>query len=162
MHRVRIILATGLIAAAVAGAAIAAEAPVDSYVMSDANAGAAPIRGDRVYKAFHGLEGISRIVRRLDRFHNEDPRLAEFFKAADHERLQRTLTEQFCYLLGGPCHYSGRDMKALHTDMGVQVSTLNAQIEDLQKAMDEERVPVWAQNRLLARLAPLERVIVTR
>jgi hypothetical protein len=28
--------------------------------------------------------------------------------------------------------------------------------------MAEEQVPVWAQNRLLAKLAPLERVTVTR
>jgi hemoglobin len=46
--------------------------------------------------------------------------------------------------------------------MGVQRYQQNAQIEDLQKAMAEEHVPDWAQNRLLAKLAPLERVTVTR
>ena len=67
-----------------------------------------------------------------------------------------------CYVLGGPCHYTGRDMASVHRDMGAQIAQQNAQIEDLQKAMAEEQVPVWAQNRLLARLAPLERVTVTR
>jgi hypothetical protein len=28
--------------------------------------------------------------------------------------------------------------------------------------MDAEKAPVWAQNRLLAKLAPMERVVVTR
>ena len=92
----------------------------------------------------------------------QDAILVDTFKAADNERLERTLSEMLCYIRGGPCHYTGREMKDLHKDMGVQVFQLNAQIEDLQKAMAEEHVPVWAQNKLLAKLAPLERLIVVR
>lgn len=145
-----------------AGSAAAQEKPVDPYVQSDANADVAPMTTDAVFLAFHGRAGIDRIVHRLNWFHNNDPRLADTFKAADNARLERTLSEMLCYILGGPCHYTGREMKELHKDMGVQVFQLNAQIEDLQRAMTEEHVPVWAQNKLLAKLAPLERVIVSR
>jgi hemoglobin len=143
-------------------AAPAAEKPVDPYVQSDSNAGVTPIPGDAVYKAFHGKAGIDRIVHRLIGYHHADPRISDLFHSADDERLERTLAEMVCYVLGGPCHYTGRDMTAAHKDMGVQRYQQNAQIEDLQKAMAEEQVPVWAQNRLLAKLAPLERVTVTR
>ena len=147
---------------ALAFAAQAEEKTVEPYVPSDANAHVSPMTTDAAFQAFHGRSGINRIVRRLTWFENNDPRLADTFKTADNERLERTLSEMLCYSLGGPCHYSGREMKDLHKDMGIQVFQLNALIEDLQKAMAEEAVPVWAQNRLLAKLAPLERLIVIR
>ena len=140
----------------------AAEKPVAPYVQSDANAGVRPIEGEATFQAFHGQPGIARIVTRLMWFHHNDPRLSELFHSTDEERLARLLNEQFCYVLGGPCHYTGRDMKSVHAEMGAQLYQQNAQIEDLQKAMDEEKVPVWAQNRFLGRLAPLERATVTR
>ena len=158
----RPLLLTAALLLALPAAAIAAEKPVDPYVQSDANAGVTPMKGDAVFKAFHGKAGIDRVVHRLNWYHHNDPRLSDLFKAADDERLERTLAEMVCYVLGGPCHYTGRDMVSMHRDMGVQVYHQNAQIEDLQKAMAEEGVPVWAQNRLLAKLAPLERVTVTR
>lgn len=53
-------------------------------------------------------------------------------------------------------------MKAVHTDMGVQMKDFNALVEVLQTAMDAEQVPFSAQNKLLAKLAPMKRVIVER
>jgi len=128
----------------------------------DANAGATPIRGDAVYKAFHEKAGIDRVVARLIVLDKSDPRIKDIFAAADFEHLKTTLADQICYIVGGPCHYSGKDMKTAHKDMGVQTADFNALVQDLQIAMDAERVPFWAQNRLLAKLAPMERVVVSR
>ena len=142
--------------------AFAAEQPVDPYVVSDANAGTTPIQGDAVYKAFHGREGVARIVSDLVDRNVDDPRISDIFKAADLERLKRTLTEQFCYILGGPVSYTGRDMTAAHKDQGLQTSDFNFLVENLQWAMDKEGVPFRDQNRLLAKLAPMKRAMVER
>jgi len=141
-----------------------APAATDSepYVVSDANAGTAPIQGDAIYKAFHEEAGIDRVVGDLVKLYHSDARLKDIFAATDDDKLHRHLTEQICYVSGGPCHYTGRDMESAHRDMGVQQADFNALVEDLQIAMDQEHVPVWAQNRLLAKLAPMERVIVAR
>jgi hemoglobin len=138
---------------------VAADAP---YVVSDANAGTTPIKGDAVYKAFHEEAGIDRMIAILVKLYHDDPRLKDIFASADDDKLHRLLTEQVCYIAGGPCHYSGRDMETAHRYMGVQQADFNALVEDLQTAMDQEHVPVWAQNRLLAKLAPMQRVIVAR
>ncbi len=53
-------------------------------------------------------------------------------------------------------------MKTSHKDMGLQDADFNALVENLQKAMDQEGVPFRAQNRLLAKLAPMQRSVVTR
>lgn len=77
-------------------------------------------------------------------------------------RLERTLNEQFCYILGGGCDYTGRDMKTAHKDMGLQASDMNILVEHLQDAMDREGVPFVLQNRFLAKLAPMKRDVVER
>ena len=140
----------------------AEEKPVAPYAVSDANAGATPITNLAVFSAFHGQAGVERIVAGLIVSAHTDPRLNDIFRAADFERLRRLLIEQFCYLLGGPSHYSGRNMRAAHADQGLQVRDYDALVEDLQAAMAKEGVPFWAQNRLLAKLAPMKRVVVTR
>lgn len=144
-------------------AAAQAPAPAEEpFVVADANAGTTPIQGDGVYKAFHEQAGISRMVETLVKLYRSDPRLKDIFAATDDEKLHKLLTEQICFITGGPCHYTGRDMEAAHKDMGVQQADFNALVEDLQMSMDQEKVPVWAQNRLLAKLAPMQRVIVAR
>jgi hemoglobin len=148
-----------LAAAMTLGLAVPAHA---EPVGSDANAGATPIQGDGVYRAFHEKAGIDRVVSRLVDLYKTDPRIKDIFAAADNDHLKLMLSEQFCYILGGPCHYSGKDMKQAHADMGVQTADFNALVQDLQTAMDAEHVPFWAQNRLLAKLAPMKRVVVTR
>ena len=138
------------------------EKPVDPYVQSDANAGAAPFKGDEMWKAFHEGPGVKRVVDGLIDRAVVDPKIAEIFQGQDIVRLRRTLDEQFCYLLDGPCVYTGKDMKAAHKDMGLQMTDFNRLVELLQASMDKEGVGFRAQNRFLAKLAPMERVAVER
>lgn len=157
------------VAVALAGSAFAQDAvtppgekPVEAYKPSNANADATPITDPSVWKAFHGREGVDRIVETLVERNFADPRIKDFFAAADKVRLKRTLKEQFCYILGGGCDYTGRNMKDAHKDQGTTNKDMNALIENLQFAMDREGVPFAAQNKLLAKLAPQQKDIVER
>ncbi|HEU4961366.1 MAG TPA: group 1 truncated hemoglobin [Sphingomonas sp.] len=138
------------------------EDPVEPYTHSNANAGATPFTGKGMWKAFHGKAGVDRIVDDLVARNARDPRIADIFKGQDLVRLRRTLKEQFCYILGGGCDYTGRAMAATHKDMGLQQADFNALVENLQAAMRREHVPFFAQNAFLAKLAPMERVTVER
>jgi hemoglobin len=91
-----------------------------------------------------------------------DKRTSEIFHASDFVRLRRTLKEQFCYILNGGCDYTGRDMAKVHEDHGVITAEFNALVELLQQAMAKEGVAFGAQNRFLAKLAPMKRQTVTR
>ena len=141
---------------------VTGELPVDPYEQSNANAGAAPYDSAGLVAAFGGREGIARIAARTVDLSEADPRIADIFAAHDMVRLKRTLGEQFCYLLGAGCDYTGRDMKTSHTDMGVTKADMNALVENLQTAMSEAKVPFAAQNRLLAKLAPMSKDVVER
>lgn len=165
----RTLLLGALAALGACGAAFAQDAdappprePIAPYTISDANAGASPITDPAVFQAFHGKDGVDRIVDSLMVSAHTDPRISDIFHATDFDRLSRLLKEQVCYILGGPCHYTGRDMKTAHADQGLQVRDFNALVEDLQAAMRQEGVPFWAQDKLLAKLAPMKRTTVTR
>jgi hemoglobin len=138
----------------------AGEQAVAPYTMSNANAGATPMRDARVFNQFHGMEGVHRVVDRTINASVADPRIAEIFVNQDIVRLKRTLAEQICYLVGGPCAYSGRDMATAHANMGIQTRDFNVLVEHLEDAMRAERVPIGAQHQLLALLAPMHRTIV--
>ena len=88
-----------------------------------------------------------------------DPRTHESFANADQAGIKRHLVEQFCVILGGPCTYTGRDMVAAHKGLGIDRAAFNALVEDLQLAMDARKIPFRAQNKLLAKLAPMHREI---
>lgn len=138
------------------------EEPVDPYEVTDANAGAAPFTGPAMFAAFNGQPGIDRIVVAMLQRARTDPRIAGIFVATDMVRLERTLKEQFCHILGGDCAYTGRSMETAHADLGLQPADMGALVEHLQDAMAAEGVPFRAQNRFLAKLAPMRRDIVTR
>lgn len=138
------------------------EDPVDAYTVTDANAGATPFSGTTMIDAFHGQAGVARIVDDLVATSQADPRISDIFKGQDMVRLRRTLKEQFCYLLNGGCHYSGRDMAASHKELGIQAKDMNALVENLQAAMTRDGVPFARQNAFLAKLAPMKRDVVTR
>lgn len=142
--------------------AMPGEEAVDPYTVSDANAGAAPIEDPKVFAAFGGPEGLTRIVDTFVELNYADPRINEIFKPFEKARLKRTLFEQFCYILGGGCAYTGRDMASSHKDMGLTASDMNALVENLQTAMTREGVPFPMQNRLLARLAPMKRDVLQK
>ncbi|MBD8678963.1 group I truncated hemoglobin [Sphingomonas sp. CFBP 13720] len=142
--------------------AIPGEAPVERYREDRANAGALPFRGDDMARAFNGQDGIRRIVGRFVSANFADPRVGEIFMNQDRSRLERVLFEQFCYILNAGCTYTGRDMRSAHKNMGVQQADMNRVVENLQKAMRAEHVSFAAQNRFLAKLAPMRRDIVGR
>lgn len=146
----------------VAVPALADDMPSPGTSPSMNPAGAEPIGGDSVYKAFHEQAGIDRIIDDFVARITTDPRIAERFKDANLVRLRLELKQQVCYLTGGPCTYSGKDMKTAHAGMNLQNLDFNALAEDLQLSMDKEQVAFHAQNRLLAKLAPMQRAIVTK
>ena len=139
-----------------------AEEAVAPYEESNGHAGATPFQGTAMWEAFHGTEGVARIVDALVDRSIADPRIARTFISHDLIRLRRTLKEQFGYVLGGATTYTGRDMESTHRDLGLQAADMGALVENLQIAMSEEGVAFAAQNRFLAKLAPMRRDVVTR
>lgn len=91
-----------------------------------------------------------------------DKRINGFFANTNIPRLNTMLVNQICEATGGPCKYTGRDMKSTHAGMGVSEAHFNALVEDLVKSLDKFNVPAKEENELLAALASMKGDIVGR
>lgn len=126
-------------------------------------AGTRPGRCDgSLYEQLGGSAGIHRIVDATLRRYFTDPRLHDDFDNVNQAWLQPRFETFICHVTDGPCWYRGRSMAASHRGLHIDQARFNAVVEDLQDGMDEAGLPFRLQNRLLARLAPMERDIVTR
>ena len=119
-----------------------------------------PVKDDSLYRDLGELPGITRIVEGMLLNIAGDSRIVEHFENVDIERLREKLIEQFCVEAGGPCEYTGDSMAESHKGQNLTPSDFNALVEDLQDAMDTLDVPVRAQNRLLAQLAPMRGEVI--
>lgn len=115
-----------------------------------------------VLDAFGGHEGLKALMDDFMVILLADPRMRPFFEQVDQQRVKDKLAEQFCVILGGDCTYTGMDMIEAHAGMEVRHADFNILVEDLQIAMDARGIPTRAQNKLLAKLAPMHREVINR
>ena len=114
------------------------------------------------FEGLGGKPGIKKIVDTLLPIVLADPRIKDSFQDIDMKHLGMRLEEQFCMLSGGPCVYKGKDMADIHDGLNISNAQFNALAEDLQIAMERNGVPSRIQNKLVAKLAPMQRAIVTK
>ncbi|MGP4845399.1 group I truncated hemoglobin [Marinobacter sp. 1Y8] len=113
-----------------------------------------------LYKALGERQGIATIVEDMLYRIVDDPRIAKQFKGVDIAQLHQHLTDQVCNISGGPCAYTGRDMREAHTGLDISETGFNALVEDLILSMEKSDIPVGAQNELLSLLVPMHDDIV--
>jgi hemoglobin len=121
-----------------------------------------PPKDDSLYRDLGEQEGITRIVEGMLLNIAADPRIVRHFEKIDIVRLRDKLVEQICVEAGGPCTYTGDSMEESHKGQHLTPSDFNALVENLQDAMTAEGVSIPAQNRLLARLAPMRAQVIDR
>jgi hemoglobin len=70
------------------------------------------------------------------------------------------LIDQVCEATGGPCTYTGRDMRETHDGMAVSAGEFDARVQDLVATLDEFDVPEAEKDELLGLLGPMRGDIV--
>ncbi|MEP6899016.1 MAG: group 1 truncated hemoglobin [Rhodanobacter sp.] len=115
-----------------------------------------------VFEEFGGKSGLVTLMNDFMDNMMADTRTRPYFVNTDREHIKVELVDQFCVILDGPCTYTGKDMEKVHRNLGINRAALNALIEDLQNAMDKNKVPFRAQNKLLAKLAPMHSAVITK
>jgi len=137
----------------------AAVAAVLAYSAATTSAAA---QSRSLYERLGGYDSILAVVDEGIKNIAADKRINKFFAGANIPRLRRQLADQICVASGGPCIYTGRDMKSAHAGMGVQNRHFNALVQDLGKALKKFKVPAREQKELVALLASTRKDIVTR
>ena len=120
-----------------------------------------------LYERLGGKPAITAVVDEFVSKVAADHRINGFFAAtaSDPARLahfKSLLVDQICEASGGPCKYTGKDMKAAHQGMGIGGAHFDALVGDLVAALDKFKVGTHEKEQLLAALGPMKTDIVEK
>ncbi len=94
-----------------------------------------------------------------------DPMFTKFFVGHSNDskaRIRQHIVDQLCMATGGPCVYTGRDMRTAHAGLGITNADWDHAVQLLVGTLDKFRVPEKEKGELLAALTPLKKDIVER
>jgi hemoglobin len=115
-----------------------------------------------LYESMGGETVLRTAVDHFAELVQADDRINFTFAEADMSKFRKLIFEQLCNLSGGPCTYTGRDMRTAHAKLNINNAEFNALAEDLYMALDQAGVPYRLQNKLMALLAPMQREMVKK
>ena len=117
-----------------------------------------------LYERLGGKPAITAVVDDFAVRVVKDHRVNRFFAHTDVLAFKAKLVDQICEASGGPCKYTGRDMKTAHQGLGITNADYDAVVEDLITTLDKFKfwIPEKEKNELLALLGPMRKDIVTK
>jgi len=113
-----------------------------------------------LYDRLGGKAAITAVIDEFVAKVAADNRINGRFATTDIPKLKRHLVDQVCAASGGPCVYTGRDMKTTHAGMRLTNADFNALVQDLVAALDKFKVGEREEQELLALLGPMRKDIV--
>ena len=114
------------------------------------------------------LGGYDAIVKVVDDFVGRlvaDKTLTKFFTGHSEDSLKRIrmhVIDQLCEAAGGPCNYTGRDMKKTHHGLGITSDDWDASAKHLVESLDKFKVPQAEKDELMAFVGTLKKDIVDK
>ena len=78
------------------------------------------------------------------------------------KRIRQHILDQFCAATGGPCIYTGRDMKTSHAGLDITEAQWDAAAKHLVASLDKFKVPEKEKGEVLAFVTTLKKDIVEK
>ena len=113
-----------------------------------------------LYERLGGIEAITAVARAFEDRAAKDDRINQKFARTNLDRLTKEFVDQLCQDTGGPCTYTGLNMRQAHTNMGVTGGEWDAFIEDFVATLNDFNVGKAEQDELLNNLRPMRAEIV--
>jgi hemoglobin len=168
---VSLALAAGLLAALSACAgqerpsfpgAPAQSVPVRGQPIAAAGPGpvAKPVDPASLYARLGHRPGIEAVMTDFVGRAASDRRIAKRFEKTDAKALIAKFTDQVCEATGGPCKYTGKDMKTAHAGMKITNREWNITGAHMMAAMRAKRVPRKEQGEVMRMLGSMKGDIV--
>ena len=119
--------------------------------------------GVSLYDRLGGMDVIDAIVKDFVEVRiAQDDRIRDRFKTTDLLHFEKLLAAQICEASGGPCKYTGKNMREMHAGMAITEAEFGALVEDLVASLNKFNVPKAEQDELIGKLATMHDDIVGR
>ncbi len=93
----------------------------------------------------------------------EDKKISKYFVGFSDDSLKKIrqhIVDFLCLATGGPCAYTGRDMKLVHTGLQITKEEWDISVKHLIATLDKFKVPDKEKKEVLAAVGGLEKDIV--
>jgi hemoglobin len=153
------VLATMLLAFAVIGGAAPYAVGASPQTMN------APAAGASLYTRLGGYDALVAVTKDFIGRLATDPQLAKFFTGLNDTskaRVEAHVIDFLCVATGGPCIYTGQDMKTAHTGLHITDADWNTSAAHLTETLNKFKVPQKEQSEVMAAISGLKGDIVGR
>ena len=118
---------------------------------------------DSLYKRLGGYDAIAAVSDDFIGRLLKDQTFQRFFIGFSDDskkRIRQHLVDFLCQNTGGPCYYTGRDMKTAHAGMKVTKEEWDKAVALIGETLTALKVPAEESQELASMLVPLEKDIV--
>lgn len=125
------------------------------------NAPAAP----SLYTRLGGYDALVAVTKDFIGRLATDPQLSKFFVGLNDTskaRVEAHVIDFLCVATGGPCIYTGQDMKTAHTGLHITEADWNASAAHLTETLNKFKVPQKEQTEVMTAIGSLKGDIVGR
>lgn len=122
-----------------------------AFVVPAAYAGEppAPQQSATLYQRLGGYDAIAAVTDDFVGHLVTDPQLGRFFVGLSTDskiKVRQHVVDFLCAATGGPCKYTGRDIKTAHTGLNITEQDWNTSVKYLVSTLDKFKVPEKEKN----------------
>lgn len=118
-----------------------------------------------LYERLGGYNSIAGVVDDFIGRLVADKQLGRFFIGHctnSKKKMRQLIVDMLCEATGGPCIYTGRDMKTVHTGLGITESDWQVSVKLLTATLDKFKVPQKERDDVFGAVSGLKLDIVGR
>ena len=118
-----------------------------------------------LYERLGGYDAVAAFADEFIKRLAADKQLARFLTGLSTDskkKLRQHLVNQVCAATGGPCIYTGRDMKTVHTGLGINEDDWAAGAKALTETLDYLKVGKKEKDEVIAFVSGLKKDIVEK
>lgn len=118
-----------------------------------------------LYQRLGGYDAIAAVTDDFIGRLTADASLKRFFVVFSNDsriKIRQHVIDLICKNTGGPCQYTGRDMKTSHAGAGITKQDWDRSVGLFVETLKKFKVPEREQNELAAIVVPLEKDIVDK
>lgn len=138
---------------------------VFSLLFTLANSMPARAQEKSLYERVGGYNALALVVDDFIGRLVADKQFEKFFAGHSTDskrRIRQHILDQFCVATGGPCVYTGREMKTSHAGLGITNADWDAAAKHLVASLDKYKVPEKEKGEILAFVTTLKNDIVEK
>lgn len=118
-----------------------------------------------LYQRLGGYDALAAVTDDFITHLATDPEMGRFFTGLSNDskiRVRQHVIDFLCLATGGPCKYTGRDMKTAHTGLNISDAEWNKSVQYLVGTLDKFKVPEKEKSEVLGAISGLKGDIAGR